>query len=451
MASLRELRLPLLCPAPAVLGPALAALTCLTGLVLMEPAEDVLGSIPVSVQELMLMQGVVDPASKLQLDHLAQLRTLRLAAFGALSSKTQRLLWHLVGNELPEDGTGGHVQADDVLPKQLQRLVAGAIRHARPLLHLQQLTHVQLTASPRDSTPGQIWQLTALTQLTRIEVLQQGWDADLLDPFLYKVLFRQLPLHIPSLRVGIPSTAEELPIMTPAEALQALGALTSLTRLELHRKKARRAAAILEAAAVAGGNGVGAGAWGGTVRQLADAVGQLTSLVVLELCQVPVKGDRDGGSPVGRGWLPLTAAVAALPRLEQLQCVGMPLSEAVPRLSSAKHLTSLALINCGVDDVVFVSLVSDSSWSSGLRSLTVAAPATGTPGARLSKAVLPVMMQKLQGLRVLKLPGHIFSVACAAQLTQLPNLSEIEVGTREMGLVNMDMLNAIPVFEDPVG
>jgi hypothetical protein len=278
----------------------------------------------------------------------------------------------------------------------------------------------------------------------------------LLDLFLFKVMFRQLPLHIPSLRVGIPSTAAELPIVAPAEVLQALGALTSLTRLELHRKKARRAAAILEAAAVAGGNGVGAGAWGGTVRQLADAVGQLTNLVVLQLRQVPAKADSASGLAVGRDWLPLTDAVAALPRLEGLRVEGMPLSEAVPRLSSAKHLTSLALVHCGVDDVILMSLLNDVSWSSSLRSLTVAAPASGVPGSRLSKAVLPVMMQKLQGLRVLKLPGHDLPVNYAAQLTRLPNLSEIEVGTRDMGMVNMDMfkdlnVDGMPGLEDIVG
>lgn len=455
MTSLRELRLPLLCPAPAALAPALAALTCLTGLLLVDPAQEVLGSIPASVQELMLMRGAVGPASTLRLSHVAQLHTLRLAAIGALSIDTRRLLdaagavdfWEGV----PEDGTGGYLEADAVLPAQLQRLVAGAIKHARPLLQLQQLAHLQLTASPRDSDLGQIRQLTALAQLTRIELLQQGWDADLHDLFMYKITFRALPLYIPSLHLGIPSTAEELAIGTPAEALQALGALTSLTRLELHKKKARRAAAILEAAAVAGGNGVGAGAWGGTVRQLAGAVGQLTNLVVLELCQVPAKADRVSGVTAGCDWLPLTNAVAALPRLEDLRFEGMPLSESVPRLASAKHLTSLALVNCGVDDVVFMSLVRDMTCSSSLRSLTVAAPATGTPGARLTKAVLPVIMQSLQGLRVLKLPGHSLPVNYAAQLTRLPNLLEIEVGTREMGLVNKDLFYGVPVFEDPVG
>jgi hypothetical protein len=64
-----------------------------------------------------------------------------------------------------------------------------------------------------------------------------------------------------------------------------------------------RAAAILTAAAAAGRNGVGAGAWLGGVQELAGALVKLTNLCELQLKQVPAVSE--GGAPaVGLNWLP---------------------------------------------------------------------------------------------------------------------------------------------------
>lgn len=449
MTSLRQLRLPLLNRGGSRLGMALACLTQLTGLLLVNPKQSVLDKIPASVQEFVLMRATNPGNRRVRLGHLSSLQSLQLGGLDRVRPDTgDRLIQFEFGFaeefEGPADDYGGVVAAQMALPPQLTHLTAAAVRSAAPLLRLDQLKHLKLTDCPSVGDDNQ--QLKSVTTLTRLELVQEGrWELDLHKLLELRDTLHGLPLFVSHLRVGVPVTtprqAAEIRLAfgsgVPKAALSTLGSLTSLTRLELHQKTARRAAAILTAAAAAGGNGVGDGAWQGTVQQLATALSQLTNLVELELRQVPAVTEEGGVGAVGDDWLPVTEAVAGLPKLEALWVEAMPLGSTVHGLSAAQHLTGLALVNCQVDDGAFAAAVGRLACGSSLQSLTVAAPVQGASGPRLTGKVLPVLVQSLPKLRELRLTGHDFTSADAVQLTQLQQLQQLQVQTHELGLANL--------------
>lgn len=447
ITSLRDLRLPLLNPARRELAPVLASLTRLTRLLLCNPAARVLDSLPASMLVLELVRW---HQTTLQLGHLTALQTLQLAGWDSLGNMNQKLL-QLAGvaqaydgdmgpifNDSDSDGpddpeeppmpSGGELDSAAALPTQLQRLLAIGILDAAPLAQVSGLVHLQLTGLPdsyQEALPG----LRALTQLTRVELLQRFWSATIVDAASWGPLFQGLPLHVPRLRLQVPVS---YPLtVNPARLVRALHPITSLTRLDLSRGRAPRAAAILAAAAAAGGNGVGDGTWQATVDQLASLLP--ASLVELKLSRLPAVAAESGVAAVGAEWLPLMERIARLPALRSLHVKSMPLGRSIAPLGDARHLTSLALVYCAVDDgdfatafgpgragpVVLQSLKVETipgDWS-GEPKLSAAGMLAGLAGAHM-----------LQHLQVLQLPGHGLTKGQLWPLvSSLPLLTKLEL------------------------
>jgi hypothetical protein len=321
--------------------------------------------------------------------------------------------------------SGGELESASELPPQLRRLVAVGIADAAPLAQVTGLVHLQLTGVP-DSYQGVLPGLRSLTQLTRVELLQRFWDATIVDVAAWVPLYKGLPLHVPRLRLQVPKS---YPLaVDPARLVSALQSLTSLTRLELSRGRVPRAAAILAAAAAAGGNGVGGGVWEATVEQLASMLP--ASLVELELIRVPAVAAESGVAAVGGDWLPLMQRIARLSALCSLDVRDMALGRFVAPLRDARHLTSLSLFRCKIDDAAFVSVFGQGCTGLvGLQSLTVEGVVYDPlEEPELSAGMLAGMAgsHALQGLRVLQLPGHQLTEDQLQPLvSSLPSLTKL--------------------------
>lgn len=402
----------------------LVSLIHLTRLLLCNPAQAVLDSLPTSLLTLELVRW---HQTALRLGHLTALQTLQLAGWDSLGDANQALL-DLAGvaqaydgdlgpvfdgddsddfddPELPPMPSGGELDSAAALPSQLQRLVAIGISDAAPLAQVTGLVHLQLTGLP-DTYERALPALKALTQLTGVELLQRFWSATIVDAASWGPLFQGLPLHVPRLRLQVPVSC---PVsIDPARLVRALHPLTSLTRLELSRGRAPRAAAILTAAAAAGGNGVGDGTWQATVDQLAWMLP--ASLVELKLSRVPAVAAESGVAAVGVEWLPLMERIAHLPALRSLDVDFIPLGRSIVPLGDARHLTSLALVYCQVDDGDFATAFGPGRAAPVvLQSLKVQRlPGDWHGEPKLSADMLAGLAgaPMLQRLQVLQLPGH---------------------------------------------
>lgn len=408
LTGLRELRLPMLGPAPASLAPVLSALTGLTGLLLANPVQEVIDSMPTSVQKLVLALGHQPAHAKaaVHLKHLKQLRTLHLVS--PLVAATVAVMEFADDYDAESSG----LTDDIILPCSLQRVVVNRLHSVRPLQGLTQLDTVTLTHGAFDAAEL-VMQLSSLTSLTAVVLAQPSSESITLTSLpTHVTLYRHLPLVVPHLTVDVPTTATGV---APA-LFRALGSLTTLTGLQLRRQKARRAAAILTAAAAAGGNAVGEGAFDGTVQQLAGALSALTNLRSLGLRQLPLVTQAKVAA-VSLDWEPVAAAAAGLPNLQHLHVEGMPWGASVAALSSAGHLSSLHLINCQLDDSAAVRMVTGMRCSSCLQALTIAAPVTAA-GPLLSDVALTSIIECLPQLRRLRLRHHQFSPACVVEVTR---------------------------------
>jgi hypothetical protein len=268
----------------------------------------------------------------------------------------------------------------------------------------------------------EVARLTSLTQLTRFELQQLDWETDVFEFQDWRGCTEKLPLHVPHLHVELPTTLVDFSAADCGLALASLAGLTSLTQLQLSGKAAERSAAILTAAAAAGGNGVGNGAWQGTVQQLAGVLVSLTNLRKLDLQRVPAVVA--AGRAVGPDWAPVVEAVAALPKLHTLQLQDMPLGVSLITLSAARHLTSLQLSNCQLDSSTAVDLISNMQCSSCVQDLTLSVPVTA---GRLTESVLTAISQHLHQLTSLKMPSSQFSVPAVQHLAVLRNLRGVYI------------------------
>lgn len=421
LTGLRELRLPVgLGPHAYQLPDVLPGLTNLTGLLLADPCLDVLHSIPYTLQKLVLV--VTDPGGlTLRIPHLTALHSLYLHG---CHFEPVHLIGGIGPDSLPDDDDGlTHLAEDWDLPNSLQQLTIDRIRTCSPLLNLTQLKDLQLTGYPHRTVASDIYDLRNITSITQIEVLQHP---NIPLPFaqlqdIAAVLGKQ-PVLLPSLHVEVPATAV---LHTPA-SFTALGSLTSLTSLKISRRLGRRQAAILTAAAVAAGNGVGQGAFEGTVEQLAAALSHLENLVVLRLKELPLVAGI-GCAAVGSDWGPVVAAVAALPRLRDLQLSEMPLGAAVAELSAAEQLTRLKILCCKVDDAAVVNMVHGMGCCSCLQKLTITASHLRGDRARLHDVALVAICQHLLQLQELILHDHAFTNSGRAHLTKLRELRDEDV------------------------
>jgi hypothetical protein len=381
-------------------------------------------ALPVSLQELVLVRGVASAEilpGDLRLGHMTNLQTLHV--FGA-DTLDENVFGHIEG--IAVEASHGRLFKSDVVPNTLKWLSLQGIAHLNPLRSLKQLTHVRVVWAQPSIWPGAVAGLTSLSTLTRLELLQQGEEAAEWQHVVdWSRLCSKLPLHVLSLNVEVPtdrntggSSAAGSPI-----GFSVLGTFTSLTRLVLSRRRARRAAAILTAAAAAGGNGVGTGAWLGGVHELAGALAKLTNLSELQLKAVPAVTE-GGAAAVGLDWLPVMQAMAGLPTLHQLRVEAMPLGPSVSALSASQNLTSLSLVNCQVDDVGMVGMVT--GMQCRLEQLTLARPRGGGDGGpRLSGDVLVAIVQQLSHLTRLCLQGQVYAPDAVTDLSRLEQLRQI--------------------------
>jgi hypothetical protein len=434
LTSLRDLRLPLAVPAQEFLTEALSALTSLTALLLVNPEWTVQNSIPASIQELVVVQGWTEDNYAeedrevwgLQLGHLTNLRQLTMSSLQALPQYVLTTMENdgldLSGHPHPEDGSVLLWPTSISLPTSLQSWTTAGIDWVDPLLQLTQLDHItvtQLSASDLD----EVSRLTLLTQLTRFELQQLDWETNVFEFADWSSSTQKLPLYVPRLHVSIPAFLVGVPAAMCGPALGSLTRLSSLIQLQLSGQSADRAAAILTAAAAAGGNAVGEGAWQGTVQELAASLASLSTLQVLELTKVPAVVA--AGRAIGPDWVPVVEAVAALPKLHTLQLRDMRLGVSLNALAAAQHLTSLQLSNCQLDTPTAVELISNMQCRSCLQHLTLGVPPTA---GRLTAAVLTAIAQHLHQLTVLRMPGSQFSEAAVRQLDVLPHLVFVDDG-----------------------
>jgi len=396
-------------------------MTNLTGLLLADPCLDLLQSTPCTVQELVLAVPCPDDLT-LHIPHLTALRSLYLhrchfqpvGSIGGLGPDSASY----------EDEGLTYLAGDADLPNSLQHLTVDRVRKWSLLLSLTQLNDLQLTGYPHRAVAFDIYEMPDITSITQIKVLQHP-NIPLLFTQLQHIaeVFGKRPVLLHNLHVEVPATA----VLRTAACFTALGSLTSLTSLQISRSPARRKAAILTAAAVAGGNGVGQGAFEGTVEQLAAALSRLENLAVLRLKKLPLMAGI-GCAAVGSDWGPVMAAVAVLPHLRDLELAAMPLGPAVTGLSAAVHLTSLKLLSCQVDDAAVVGMVHGMGCCSCLQELTITT--SDLPGggrARLSDVALVAICQHLSQLRELMLPDHSFTDSGRAHLTRLRELRDDDV------------------------
>lgn len=422
LTNLRELRLAGLRPAPAQLACVLPALTSLTGLLLVEPSEEVVQALPACLQELAVVRGVDEDENlieeMLSVGHMTNLTALHLVGADTLDDEVLEQAGGVVYG-----ADGGTVWTSSVvLPSNLKWLSVEGVGDCGPLRPLKQLKHLRFVwAAPHFKGCLISDDLTCLTTLTRVELIQRGQEPGALaEVGMWSELSAKVPLYVPSLHVEIPTDATQNR-WGAFGGFRVLGTFTSLTCLVLSRRRARRAAAraaaILTAAAAAGGNGVGAGAWLGGAEELAGALAKLTNLCELQLEQVPAVSE-GGAAAVGVDWLPVIQAVAGLPQLHELSVEGMPLGPSVSALSSVRSLTSLSLVKCQVDDAGMVGMVTGMQCS--LRQLTVGRPrGLGDGGPMLTDAVLVAIVQQLTHLTRLCLEGQVLAPGAVTGLADL--------------------------------
>jgi hypothetical protein len=161
-------------------------------------------ALPVSLQELVLVRGVVCadflPAD-VSLGHMTNLKKLHVCGADTLD---ENVFGHIEG--IASEAFSGRLFSGDVVPDSLKWLSLQGIRSWDSLRPLKQLTHVRIVWAYPSIWPGAIEGLTSLSTLTRVEVLQQGEEAaewrHIVD---WSRLCSKLPLYVASLNIEVPT------------------------------------------------------------------------------------------------------------------------------------------------------------------------------------------------------------------------------------------------------